>query len=123
MTAMEEMGFVRTSLFTMGGLLVWADHFGLAYAFNALACARRFAGLDVLGFGIVPLVVTAATLAALAASGVLFLALLRRGPARAFRDDQPAGDFLRATTIAIAGLSLVAIAWNGLPALIVPPCG
>jgi hypothetical protein len=116
---MEETGFVRKSLFLLAGLLIWAAHFGVIYGFNGLACARRFAGVVVLGIGIVPLVVTAATLLGLAVTGGVLVAALRHDPSRASVSDA----FLRQTTVAVAALSLVAIAWNGLPALIVPPCG
>jgi hypothetical protein len=54
---MGDEDFIRKSLFMIGGLLVWAVHFGLVYTFNALACARGFVGLQVFGFGVVPVVV------------------------------------------------------------------
>jgi hypothetical protein len=121
---MCDTDFIRKSLFMIGGLLIWGGHFGVVYVFNALACARRFADTAYFGFGIVPLTVSVATIIALLATlCVLLLALWRRGPARAARDEKPVNDFMRYTTITIAGLSLVAIAWNGLPALIVPACG
>jgi hypothetical protein len=121
---MGDTDFIRKSLFMIGGLLIWGTHFGLIYIFNALACARQFVGMEVLGIGIVPLTVIGTTVIALAATlAVLLLAFWRRGPAYASRDDKPVYDFMRYTTITIAALSLVAIAWNGLPALIIPPCG
>jgi hypothetical protein len=121
---MGDTDFIRKTLFMIGGLVVWGAHFGLLYVFNALACARQFVGVSYLGVGIVPLTVSILTLLALAATlAVLLLALWQRGPARASRDQKPVNEFMRYTTITIAALSLVAIAWNGLPALIVPPCG
>lgn len=83
---------------------LWAVHFGTIYGFTGIACAR---GLE----GAVPWVVGLATLvaAALAAS------LLARGLAR--RDD-----FIDATTAGLAGLALIAIAWEGVPALWMTPC-
>ncbi len=121
---MGDTDFIRKSLFMLGGLLVWAAHFTVVYTFNALACARRFADLDVMGVGVVPFVVVGTTVLAFVGTlAVLLLALFRRGPAWASRDRKPVNDFLRYTTITIAALSLVAIAWNGLPALIVPSCG
>ncbi|WP_230530877.1 hypothetical protein [Microvirga roseola] len=120
---MGDTNFIRRSLFMSGGFLIWGAHFGVVYIFNALACARLFAGQTYFGFGVVPLTVSILTILALAAVlAVLLLALWRRGPARTSRDDKPVNDFMRYTTITIAGLSLVAIAWNGIPALIVPPC-
>lgn len=121
---MGDTDFIRKSLFMIGGLLIWGTHFGLVYAFNSLACARHFAGENYFGFGIVPLTVVGTTVVALAGVlVVLFLALWRRGPARASHDQKPVNDFMRYTTMTIAALSFVAIAWNALPALIVPPCG
>jgi hypothetical protein len=121
---MSDTDFIRKSMFMIGGLLIWGAHFAVVYIFNALACARRFAGLSYFGWGIVPLTVSVLTVVALLATAlVLLLAYWRRGPARASRDEKPVNDFMRYTTITIAALSLVAIAWNGLPALIVPPCG
>jgi hypothetical protein len=121
---MGEGDFIRKSLFMMGGLLVWAAQFTTVYVFNALACARGFAERQVLGIGIVPFVVGAASLLAFAATlAVLLAALWRRGPAQASLDERPVDGFLRYTTVAIAALSLVAIAWNALPAFVVPPCG
>jgi hypothetical protein len=121
---MADADFIRKSLFMMGGLLVWAAQFTTVYVFNALACARGFAGLRVFGMGVVPFVVGAVSLLAFGATVVLLLAALwRRGPVRASREENPADDFLRYTTVAIAALSLVAIPWNALPAFIVPPCG
>ena len=37
-------GFMGKSLYALAGLLIWAFHFGAIYAFQALACARGFAG-------------------------------------------------------------------------------
>jgi hypothetical protein len=121
---MGDADFIRKSLFMIGGLIVWAVQFGVIYTFNALACARGFAGRQVLGIGIVPFVVSAVSLVALAATlAVLLAALRRRGPAPTSREERPVDAFLRNTTVAIAALSLVAIAWNAVPAFIVPPCG
>lgn len=121
---MGDTDFIRKSLFMIGGLLIWGAHFGLVYTFNALACARDFVGLEVFGIGIVPLTVVGTTIIALVATLlVLVLAFWQKGPAAASRDDRPVNDFMRYTTITIAGLSLVAIAWNGLPAFLIPPCG
>lgn len=121
---MGDADFLRKSLFMLGGLLIWGAHFGVVYIFNALACARRFDGLSYFGIGIVPLTVLATTVAALLATlGVLILAFRRRGPARLLREPGPANDFMRNLTASIAALSMVAIAWNGLPVLLTPPCG
>jgi len=118
---MEKTAFIRKTFFVLGGLLIWAAHFGNVYVFNALACARGFHRLHLFGVGAVPLTVGLATAIALAGViGVLVIALRIPGTndARA-----PSADFLRSLTAAVALLSLLAIGWSGLPALVVPPCG
>jgi hypothetical protein len=120
---MGDAFFIRKSLFAIGGLLIWAAHFGLVYTFNALVCARQSASIRLWGVGLVPSVVTGLTLIALAcALAILLLALWRKGPARFWQEDRQVDGFMRYTTIGIAALSLLAIAWSGVPALVVPPC-
>ena len=121
---MAERRFTAKMIFMLAGMLIWAAHFTGVYVFNALACARQFADTTVSGFGIVPITVLVSTALALAATGwVLFQALAWRGPAGGESRDDPTVGFLRYTTVTIALLSLVAIVWNGVPALFVPPCG
>ena len=122
MNAMSDTDFIRKSLFVLGGLIIWAIHFGIIYAFNSLACARRFAGRDVFGLDVVPAFVIGTTILALVAASLL-LASAWRGAPEASRYEKPVDGFLRYSAMTIAALSLLAIGWNGLPALIVPPCG
>ncbi|HYH17157.1 MAG TPA: hypothetical protein VD995_00950 [Azospirillum sp.] len=106
----------------MAAFLVWAAHFTVVYGVNGLACARGLDRLAVLGFPFVPFAVAAATaVALLLAAGVLVRALLGGGPAPHAQGD--ARRFLRWFTAAAAGAALIAILWNGLPALQVPACG
>jgi hypothetical protein len=109
-------------LFAMlAGLIAWAVQFALVYGIAAVACARGLADASVLGLGIVPAAVAGVTLMALAATGLVLaqaLAAARRGS----REAPPTDRFLNRSTLLIGGLSLVAIAWTGLPALIVPAC-
>ena len=121
---MAERRFVPKLVFMLGGLIVWAAHFTAVYGLNALACARDFVGWRVLGIGVVPLGVIAATVLALAAAGwILAQALRWRGPWGGESRGDASNEFLRYATASLAGLSLIAILWDGLPALIVPPCG
>jgi fatty acid desaturase len=121
---MEERGFVSTMLLTVGGLLIWAAHFGLIYAFNTLACTRSFAGTELAGFGAVPFIIVLLTLLALGGAGaVLATAWSGGGFGRPPQDGTATADFLRYMTVAIAIISFVAILWNGIPALAVPACG
>lgn len=116
---MTARRFVTVLLFILSGLLVWAAQFTVIYAFNTMACTRAFTGVTVLGFGIVPFGVTLATVAAVATS----LWLLYRG----FRSPQflpgEIDSFVTSVASAVTVLAVVAMVWNWLPALIVPPCG
>src|SRR3546814_3504695 len=121
------MGIRRLPASAIGafsGFLFLRGHFLAILAFAALACARGFADARLFGVGLVPLVIGAATiLAALAAASVLMLAIL--GPHRrtAGRGGAPAHlHFLRWMAALVAGLSLVAIVWSGLPVLFGPAC-
>src|SRR3546814_6226724 len=71
----------------LAGRLIWAAHFLLIYGFAALACARGFADVRLLGAGVVPLIVGAATaVAILAVAAMLLLALL--GPGKENRSEE-----------------------------------
>ena len=121
-TMREEPHFLRRILLVSSGLIVWTAHFTAIYAFNTLACTRAFAAVHVMGFGLVPVVVVALTLGALAATGAILVLSLRDHDGGAGIDGGGERGFLRYMTVAVAALSLIAIAWNGLPALLVSPC-
>ena len=102
------------------GMIAWAAQFTLIYGATAIACARGYDDARLLGLRVIPLMIMAVTLAALA---ITVLVLARALAARRVKKRTDAtGRFLNAATILIASLSLVAILWQGLPALIVPPC-
>jgi hypothetical protein len=92
------MAALRISL----GVILWALHFTVIYGFTALACARGFGAST-------SWVVGAATVIAVAAAIALIVTHL-------------SSEFTRWMTAAVAALALVAIVWEGLPALMVPPC-
>ena len=92
------MAALRISL----GVVLWAVHFTVIYGFTALACARGFGSAA-------PWLVGVATVAAGAAAIVIIVTHL-------------SSEFTRWMTAAVAGLALLAIVWEGLPALIVPVC-
>lgn len=106
------------------GLVISSVHFGFIYVFAALACARGFAARRVFDIGIVPAVNGAATLVALIAAFAVLLAAIGDGAYLRARTDAEASllRFLRWLTGGVAALSLVAIAWNGLPLLLIPAC-
>ena len=119
---MDRASFIRKTFVVLGGLLIWAAYFGFVYVFNALACARSFHRLHLLGFNVVPL--TVLFCAAIAATGVLALIFIAlRAPDHVEDSRNSSTDFLRYLAVAVALLSLLAIGWIGLPAIIVPPCG
>jgi hypothetical protein len=119
---MEKTAFIRNTFFVLSGLLIWAAYFGFVYVFNALACARGFHRLQLLGFGVVPLTIVLGTALAVAAVlALMFIALRAPGLVDDTRDSS--ADFLRHLAVTVALLSLLAIGWIGLPAMIVPPCG
>jgi hypothetical protein len=105
--------FVLVTIVVLIGPLLWALHFASLYLIHTLVCV----GLAREAPALVPLIILAATLMA-AAPILLFLfwpRLLRR-----YHGD--AGPFLRATLALLLVLSLVAIAWGGMSALLVPAC-
>ena len=101
------------------GMIAWAAQFTLIYGATAIACARGYEGAWLLGMRVIPLTIVGVTLAALGVTGFV---LARALAARRGTEPTDSTEFLNAATILIAGLSLVAILWQGLPALIVPPC-
>lgn len=118
------MAFTRRLLFLLSGLLVWAAHFGLVYAVTALACARGFSGNSGGGFGVVPLVIAAATGFAVVLQGLVAIAAGRgRGPGIGDEPDTSVREFWRYATVGIAVLGTVAVAWTGVPAFFVHSCG
>lgn len=100
-----------------GGLLVWAAHFGFVYGYVALICARGLEDRTAFGVDIALLGVALGTIAALALAGAIAL-VGRRG----LGDDGPAARFVSVTAVATSLLGAVAIAWNAMPAFIVPAC-
>jgi len=106
----------------LAGLLIWTAQFTAIYGVTAIACARGHGVATVFGVGLVPSAVITATLIALALDGLVLFRARSRSLALVSEQTAPADPFLAHLTYLISGLSLVAIAWNGLPALIVPVC-
>lgn len=95
---------MRRALWLASGVIVWALHFGFAYGFVGLACAR---GLE----RAVPWTVGVATVAAAAIAAVL----LARGALRR-------ADFEDGIAAGLAAFALLAILWEGASILMVAPC-
>jgi hypothetical protein len=101
------------------GFVVWGAQFTIVYGLTAVACARGWYGHAILGLDVVRAGVAAATVLALAVTGlVLWRTLVRPAPAQGDESER----FIAAVTLWVCGLSLLAIAYNGLPALILPAC-
>jgi hypothetical protein len=98
------MSDLRVSLRIASGAIVWAAHFAAIYGTTGLACARDAAQ-------VVPWAVGGATIVA---GAIALLIFLREWPLR-----ESFNSWLAA---AIAAISLLAIVWEGITVLVVPPC-
>jgi hypothetical protein len=106
------------------GLAIWAAHFGLVYAVNALSCEREWAGGRLLGLPFVPLAIVVLTVVALGALALVFRAARRRmapGPWDEGGEAEPR--FTAWFAAATAGYSALAVVFQAAPALVVPACG
>lgn len=115
----DRANFAILSGSVLAGLLIWAAHFLVIYGMTGLACTRGFADARVLGFGIVKLTIVAATVLALLAAATVLVRAIRS----ARRTDRGGIRFLCGMAAMVALLALVAIAWDGLPALVASGCG
>jgi hypothetical protein len=108
--------FTPTAFLICGAVLIWIGNFLFVYVFAALACARRFSQLQVVGVDIVPLVSSASSI--LAALAVILLMWTAR---RRLRDELSAAThsrFISLVTLGLGGLALVALLWVALPPLL-----
>lgn len=108
--------FASTALVIWSGLLIWAADFLFVYVFAALACARGFAALQIGAIGIVPLAAIAASALAAALTGAVMWWCWRRLRASSMPDSPTT--FVYGVAFILGGLSIIAIAWNLLPALL-----
>jgi hypothetical protein len=86
------------------GVMVWALHFAAIYGITGLACARGWHSL------VVPSILAATAVAALASVAIIAAGLRRRAQLEYWMSS------------GIAALGLVAILWEGLVILLVPAC-
>ena len=89
------------------GPLVWIGYFLAVYAVQGLACRG-----DAPAGGSATIFVIVATVLAL---GILLVALVVQWKARG-------GDFLRRIAVPLTVLSILGVAWTGMPALLLPAC-
>lgn len=113
----------RSTAGTIGYLLfgpiVWAAHLTAIYFSQSMLCAHGLSGGSLAGIGVVPAVIVAVTAACLA---LLIGAILVVGGRPAPAGDGPDQALYRRTTIALAVLSAVGVAWAGVTAFVVPDC-
>ncbi|WP_137179730.1 hypothetical protein [Roseomonas sp. AR75] len=108
----------------IGALIIWAIHFLAIYCAQATACMRAAPDATLLGHDLVPALVlglTAFALLAVAAVGIAAWRRLADGMTARAGEHEP--HFLTWLTVAVALLSSLAILWEAVPVLILPPCG
>ena len=115
----DRANFAAVTGAVLAGLLIWAAHFTVIYGFTGLACARGLANQQVLGFGLIDVVVVGATILALLAAAAVLMRALRFANASEQAESVP---FLRWTAAMSAALAMIAILWEGLPALLISGC-
>jgi hypothetical protein len=119
---MEERWSVAVVAAALSGLIAWSLQFTLIYGLTSVACGRGFADAAWLGIDVVRGGTVAATLAAITWTGCALLAALR-GRRRGERNRVgPGTRFLHDASILVNAFSLVAIAWNVVPPLLLPIC-
>ena len=125
MTTATRVGGVPALLAALAGLLIWALHFTLVYAANAIACERELAGARLFGLPALPSVVLGVTALALAALGVFACRAWRRLDGVAVQEQEDMPRFTAALSFGASLLAALAILWEGLvPVLLLPrPCG
>jgi hypothetical protein len=119
MEAPMQHRFTPTTLLITGGLLLWVAVFVFLYTFAAVACARRFAHIDIIGLPLIPSV----SIAVCALGATINLYLVRRG----WRDHRQTSldehsRFLGFVTLATSALGLVALLMLALPPLLIEAC-
>ncbi|HSK38949.1 MAG TPA: hypothetical protein VK943_04205 [Arenibaculum sp.] len=119
----------RDSLIGMvGAPIAWAVHFLVIYIFTAVACAFGFSDVRFLGVGIVNssmLIFTALTLALIAWLGWLAHRRWRRagGPEEPGDPVSARHQFMGLTALLLCILSGVAVAYEGIPLVVMSGCG
>jgi hypothetical protein len=111
MRTAQQAGFAGATFYLLAGLIVWAARFLGVYIFTAVACARGAAEL------VPPVMVGAALLGSAICVALIVYALrsLRTGTAENFR-------FFHIIAALVAAISILAMGWETVPALIIPVC-
>jgi hypothetical protein len=114
-----EHRFTPTSMLLVGGLLVWMAAFTFLYVFAAVACAKGFADVQIVGLPMIPSVSIATSIIAAAANVKLVMYGWR---SRKQRTLDAHSSFIGFVTLATSGLGLVALVLLVLPPLLVQAC-
>ena len=106
----------------LGGLLAWAVQFTILYGVTSVSCGLERADQTLLGFRLIPAVIVLTTMGALVVTlGILALAVAQYRQS-SVKPGAETEVFLSYSAVLISGFSLVAIAWHGVPAFILPSC-
>lgn len=111
--------FTPTTLLITGGLLVWMATFTFLYVLAALACARGFDDVTIVGLPLIPSVSVVTSLLA-AAVNVGLVRYGRRSHKQASLDEH--SRFIGFVTLATSAIGLVALVMLALPPLLVQAC-
>jgi hypothetical protein len=115
---MRATGFVPWITVTLAGFIAWAAHFLAVYGFAATACARGWAGEEILGAPLIPAGIVLAT-------GLAIVAVLvaHAFSSRVYRRTEGSLLFFsRFLTAATATISVFAILLTTAPSLLLNPC-
>lgn len=114
---MRTRSFTRGFLSLLSGPMIWAGHFLVLYGVTGLLCARPSLRMQLLGFDIIGWWVLLSSAVAVAAI------LLLHAPAwfgRGNGDEET--EFATRVGAGLGLLSIVAVIWEAMPALLVPYC-
>jgi hypothetical protein len=103
------------------GFVLWAVHFTLIYAINAVACERGLEGATLVGLPWVPVLVVLATLLVLLPLGLLLRGAI--GSLRVAEGGEAEPGFSRWFTAAASGYAILAVLFQAAPSLVLPACG
>jgi hypothetical protein len=119
MSQQEQHTFFATTMLIAGALLAWMGAFTGVYVFAAVACAKQFADLQIIGVPIVPVFTTATC----ALTAILSVFLLRRGMKllRAQAADEHER-FIGFVALATSGIAIFALVLLALPPLVTNAC-
>jgi len=113
----STQGFFGRAWSGSAPLVLWAAHFALCYVALALGCTAILGGSMLMTPDLLRLALAAATgIAVLAGLWLLLRAWRAAGPGHGH------GGLLGRVRLVVAGLSLVAMLWTGLPLALLPLC-